>query len=223
MSGGADSALLAYLLCDQAHKYNIKHFTLHCISHTRMWKTKPWQSQDSLKVYNLLKNEFPNINFIQHSNFIPPEMEWGNKGPTITDEYGKLVSGDIIELRAFAEYICYNNNIDAYFNGVTRNPKNVDFKGMPTRDIDPTDNNKHLLEMEHMGIMVYHPFRFLEKSVIISKYKELNIEWFLDCTRSCEGEIEGITYKTYTPGQYVPICNECFWCKERAWAIEQSK
>ena len=36
LSGGADSALLAYLICSFT---NVKE--LHCISHTRMWKTRP--------------------------------------------------------------------------------------------------------------------------------------------------------------------------------------
>lgn len=223
LSGGADSALLAYLICNQSRKTDVESFTLHCISHTRMWKTKPWQGFDSKTVFQALQDEFPYINFVRHTNFIPPEMEWSDKGPTMIDEYGKLVSGDIIELRAFAEYVCYNNSADAYFNGVTRNPKDVDFKGMPTRDIDPTADNTHLLAMEHMGFMAYHPFRFTDKSNIIAEYKKLGIEWLLDLTRSCEGEIEGINYKTYTPGQHVPTCGECFWCKEREWAIEKSK
>jgi 7-cyano-7-deazaguanine synthase in queuosine biosynthesis len=222
LSGGADSALLAYLICDQARKNNLEPFTLHCISHIRMWKTKPWQGWDSQNIFQRLEVEFPYINFVRHTNFIPPEMEWGDKGPSMIDEYGKLVSGDNIELRAFGEYVCYNNSVDAYFNAVTRNPKNVDFKGMPTRDIDPTDANHHLVEMEHMGMMAYHPFRFLEKSKIIADYKELDIEWLLDLTRSCEGEIGGIDYTTYTPGQDVPVCGECFWCKERAWAINEN-
>ena len=53
------------------------------------------------------------------------------------------------------------------------------------------------------------------------KHKYLFDEDLFNITRSCEGEFNGINYKTYTPGQFVPLCNECFWCKERAWAIEQ--
>lgn len=214
LSGGADSALLAYLLCS-----NITTQELHVISHVRCWKTKPWQSHDSLTVYNWLVKRFPNIVFHRHVNFIPPEFEWGQKGPVNVDEYGKQVSGDNIELRAFAEYVCYNNNIDVYYNAVTRNPKNVDFSGMITRDIDPTDDNKHLLIMKHMGKLAIHPFRFTEKSKIISEFKRLDITELFDLTRSCEGVFSGIDYTTYTPGMYVPLCNECFWCKERDWAI----
>lgn len=147
----------------------------------------------------------------------------GKKGPNIVDEYDKLVSGDIIELRAFAEYICHKYDIDIYYNAVTRNPKNTDFVGMPTRDIDPTPTNKHLELMTHMGRIASHPFRFVQKNEIVSMYNQLGIYDLFELTRSCEGEFENIDYKTYTPYQYVPLCNKCFWCKERNWAIEHSK
>ena len=136
-----------------------------------------------------------------HTNFVPIEFEWGNKGRTIVDEYGKLVSGDTLELRAFGEFVCYRNEVEAYYNGVTRNPKNVDFVGMPTRDIDKSDDNLHLEKMIHMGVAVYHPFRFIDKSEIYNCYKELGITELFDLTRSCEGEFTDITYKNYVPGQ----------------------
>lgn len=220
LSGGADSALLAYLLCQIATQ---KDFEFHVISHIRMWKTKPWQSHDSLNVYNYLVKKFPNIKFKRHTNFIAPELEWGTKGPTIVDEYGKLVSGDIVELRAFAEYICHHYDIDAYYNAVTRNPRDVDFQGMPTRDIDPSEDNQHLAIMEHMNRLACHPFRFVEKDWVMKQYRRLDISDLLKLTRSCEGEFPNITYKNYIPGQSVPLCKECFWCKEREWAIEHSK
>jgi len=77
--------------------------------------------------------------------------------------------------------------------------------------------------MKHMGIDICHPFVYTTKDWIVKQYYENNIEDLLNITRSCEGEFEHITYQTYTPGQYVPICRECFWCKEREWAIEQIK
>jgi hypothetical protein len=223
LSGGADSALLAYLLCDMVRKNNVEPFSVHVISHIRCWKTKPWQQIDSLNVFQWLQGEFPYIKFYRHTNFIPPELEWGDQGRTLTDEYGKLVSGDNIELRAFAEYICFTHDIDAYFNAVTRNPRSVEFQGMETRDIDPTEGNKHLEKMIHMGKLACHPFRFVEKSWVIEQYIKRDLMGLFDMTRSCEGEIKNINYETYTPGQYVPVCGKCFWCKEREWAIEQSK
>lgn len=218
VSGGADSALLAYMLCSK-----INDTVVHIINNIRCWKTKPWQQDDVKRVIDWLIRRFPNVQFKIHTNFVPPELEWADKGRTIIDEYGKLVSGDNIELRAWAEYVCFHNNVDAYYNGVTRNPKTNEFKGMPTRDIDKTPENEHLEKMNHMGVVVYHPFRFIDKSKIVKMYRELNILELFDLTRSCEGEFDGLGYKTYKRGQLVPICHNCFWCKEREWAIEQSK
>jgi hypothetical protein len=219
VSGGADSALLAYLVCEQAPD----NFSIHVISHVRMWKTRPWQQWDSSSVFKWLELRFPNLKFERHTNFIAPDLEYGNIGPNLTDEYGKKVSGDNIQQRAYAEYICKKHNIDAYYNGVTRNPRLAVFNGMAERDVEKSDDNKHLEIMQHLGVWAIHPFRFTDKSTIVKMYKHRDIMDLFNITRSCEGEFGGINYTTYTPGQYVPVCGECFWCKERAWAIEQSK
>jgi hypothetical protein len=166
---------------------------------------------------------FPNIKFSRHTNFIAPDIEYGNIGASIPDEYNKFVSGDNIQQRSFAEYVCFNENVDAYYNAVTRNPKGIDLGGMKERDIDPTEANKHLERMTHMGVEVLHPFRFIDKLEIIKKYKELNLMELFNITRSCEGEFKDLDYTTYKHGQTVPTCGTCFWCKEREWAVEQSK
>jgi hypothetical protein len=222
VSGGADSALLAYMICELAkdQKHNV---TVHIINHVRMWKTRPWQQYDADRVYNWLLQRFYHTEFRRHTNFIAPDVEYGNMGPVIHDEYGKMVSGDNAQQRAYAEFVCHRHNIDAYYNAVTRNPKGIDLGGMEGRNVDPTDDNKYLEYMIHMGRVASHPFRFVDKSEIVKKYKELDIIDLFDITRSCEGEFKGIDYTTYTPGQFVPTCGECFWCKEREWAIEQNK
>ncbi len=219
VSGGADSALLAYLICSLAPA----GFDIHIISHTRMWKTRPWQQYDSLNVFNWLTSKHPDLKFHRHTNFIAPDLEYGNIGPSIADEYGKLVSGDNIQQRAYAEYICHRENCDAYYNAVTHNPRHVSFNGMTERDIEPSEENKHLEYMIHMDKVASHPFRFVDKSWIIKQYKRLNIEDLFEITRSCESDFQELTYKNYIPGQQVPSCGECFWCKERAWAIEQNQ
>jgi hypothetical protein len=220
VSGGADSALLAYLICNLAKDTTVK---IHIINHVRMWKTRPWQQVDADNIYHWLFQEFYHATFIRHINFIAPEIEYGNIGPTLTDEYGKKVSGDNIQQRAYAEYVCHKHNINAYYNAVTCNPKLLEVEGMTERDLIPTEDNKHLEFMIHMERIASHPFRFVDKSWVLKQYKRLNLEDLFNRTRSCEGEFEGINYKTYTPGQYVPTCGTCFWCKEREWAIEQNK
>jgi hypothetical protein len=220
LSGGADSALLTYLLCNLIEK-NDYDITVHVISHTRCWKTRPWQKYDSAAVYDWLSQRFYHQKFVRHVNFIPPDLEWGNKGPNIVDEYGKLNSGDIIEIRAFAEHVGHTENLDAYFNAVTRNPTLVLEGAMDIRNIEPSEENLSKMITTHMGRVSSHPFRFIDKSWIYNQYKKFNILDLYNTTRSCEGEFENINYETYTPGQYVPVCGKCFWCAERTWAEEQ--
>ena len=217
LSGGADSALLTHLLCGIADNTT----AIHIINHVRMWKTRPWQQHDVNVVYDWLVKKHNNKTFIRHNNFIAPDIEYGITGPILTDEYGKKVSGDNIQQRAYAEFVCDKYDIPAYYNAVTRNPKQV--KGMSERDIEPTEANQHLVIMKHMNRYACHPFRFTDKSWIVKQYKELGIIELFKRTRSCEGEFEEINYTTYTPGQHVPTCGECFWCKEREWAIEQNQ
>ena len=52
LSGGADSALLAYLLMTELKKRN-QHCEVHIINHVRCWKTKPWQLDVSDRVIDL--------------------------------------------------------------------------------------------------------------------------------------------------------------------------
>lgn len=222
LSGGADSALLAYLLCKHITE-NKLDIDLFIISHVRMWKTRPWQKYNGLDVYSYLIRKFKNIHFTRYENFIPPDLEWGDTGPTLTDEYGKLVSGDITEIRSYAEYICFHEDVHAYYNAVTRNPRGIDLGGMDKRNIEPTDDNQHLRYTKHMDRDAIHPFRFIEKDWVVKQYKDLNIMDLFFTTRSCEGEFPDITYETYEIGQHVPECGECFWCKERGWAIAQNK
>lgn len=221
VSGGADSALLCYLLADIIDK-NKCNTNIHIISNIRMWKKRPWQKYNSLDVYKFLQNKFRGLNFFRHENFIPPELEWGDKGPTIVDEYGQLVSGDIVELRSFAEFIGHTESLDCYYNAVTKNPK-VKFNGAPPkRDLDPSKENFYLTVGIHMNRVSSHPFRFVDKAWIYKQYTRLKILDLFEITRSCEGNIENLDFTNYKPGQYVPICGQCFWCKEREWAIEQA-
>ena len=209
LSGGADSALLAYLILKETDA------DIYFTTQVRMWKTRPWQRYVAQGVVAWFRNHF--TNHIEHiEGFIPPELE-EPVSPLITDEYGAEKPGNRIILRAHNEWIIHTYNLDAWFAAVTKNPEDVP-GGLPERNEGVLP-----LHMKHMGIDICHPFVYTTKDWIVKQYYENNIEDLLNITRSCEGEFKGLDYTTYTPGQYVPICGECFWCKEREWAIEQSK
>lgn len=223
LSGGADSSLLTFILCDIIEK-NKLDITVHVITSIRMWKLRPWQEYISLEVYNYFLKKFPNIKFIRHTNFVPPEFEWGSVGPTIKDEYGKMNSGDIIELRAFSEYVLFKNNIKMWYAAVNKNPRDIT-EGPTERNISEITLEKLIKEKEN-NLYLCKPFLFLEKDWIMNAYKKLEIIDLLDITRSCEGdkntslEVFGnLDYTNYIWGMDVPKCNSCFWCKERQWGL----
>jgi hypothetical protein len=223
-SGGADSTLLAFILCKLIQDNNLD-IELHIIHNIRLWKTRPWQKYVSLKIYNELQSKFPNIKFIRHENFIPPEFEWGSKGPTMYDEYGNFKSGNQIELRAHAEYIGYTYKLDSWYCAVTKNPSDNNIKGgLIDRDFKLSkDNNLDRFIKIYLVGYSCHPFTHVEKDWIVGRYKELEIMDLFKMTRSCEGEFDGLNYRTYKEGMDIPECGKCFWCKEREWGILNAK
>src|SRR5210317_1281742 len=62
VSGGADSALMSVLLCSIISQLE-SNTNVHIITNIRCWKTRPWQKQNSLNVFNWITNSFPNIQF----------------------------------------------------------------------------------------------------------------------------------------------------------------
>lgn len=208
-SGGADSTILIFLLCLQTNA------EIHLSHQIRAWRKRPWQKYIFHDVVEWLSNRFDN-KFVIHENFIPPEME----EPDTTfmyDEYGKWKPGNRIILRSYNEYIAHRENLDALYAAVNMNP-DIEFEGRVV-ERDQGHLPQHFI---HDGIHIIHPFIHTRKDWIIRQYYENNIVDLLDLTRSCNGEITGLNYKTYIPGQTVPVCKECFWCKEREWAIEQA-
>ena len=223
VSGGADSAMLAYLICSK-----LKNTNIHIISNIRMWKTKPWQRYNSIDVFNWLKERFPNHNFTRYENLIAPELEYGSNGFIITLPNGVLKSGDQISTVSFAEYVCHYNNVDAWFSGVTNNPKEESITLKPQeRNLTYTSSKEDLEKILFLrdNLLVCHPFIFTTKDWILKQYIDLNLIDLLGKTRSCEGDLDSapevfgnLDYKTYVPDSEVPECGKCYWCQERNWA-----
>ena len=213
LSGGADSALLSYLVCLNTDS------EIHFTNQIRCWKTRPWQEYIVDNVIDWFKHRFKN-KFYVHKNLIPPELEggWKNLNNLLEDEYGKFKSGNQIILRSHNEYIAHKYKLNALYGGINLNP-DIKFDGA-IEDRNQGHIPPHFI---HMGISICHPFVHTKKDWIIKQYFEHNIVDLLKLTRSCEGEFKGIDYKSYEPGQYVPTCGECFWCKEREWAFEKIK
>lgn len=216
LSGGADSALLAYLLCNHIEKYKI-NCSIEIISAIRCWKTRPWQRYNSIEVYEYLENSFPNIDITRNETYIAPAFEHGSEGKLFQDEWGNLASGDSVHLTSYAEYLCKEKKIQAVYNAVTKNPPQDVVQGGLDKRYDPVES----IQTQRDNITVLQPFKHFDKKQIVNIYKTNNIMDLFNITRSCEGEFDDIDFNNYKPYQKVPTCGKCFWCKERAWGLDE--
>jgi hypothetical protein len=222
LSGGADSAMLASMICKLISDHSID-CRVHIITYHRCWKTRPWQLDVSYTVFNKIKELFPNVFFERHVGYIPPELEWGTLGPIVEDKLGRKRSGDQIVVSSYNEYLIHQKSLDAIFEATTRNPT-IDIEGkMPNREKSLDDAVLRDLIFKKNNGYVVSPFRFVQKDWILKQYKTRSLMNLYDLTRSCEGEFKDIDYQSYVPGQYVPVCKSCFWCKERSWAEESNE
>ena len=222
LSGGADSALLTYLLCTIIQKNNLDT-KVDVITYQRCWETRPWQGYISLQVFDKLKDMFPFIIENRYTTYIPPELEHGVIGPCIN---GK--SGDQIIVGSFNKFAAWEYKLDAVFNATSKNPDDLREDRMDNRDKDAEDGVLSDLWFYSGKVksVFAHPFRFVKKDWIVAQYHVSKILDLYHTTRSCEGDINHHdvvkdacgNFKFYMPGMHIPECKQCWWCEEREWA-----
>ncbi len=246
ISGGADSAILAYTVLNHIVQQNLD-IEVHTISHIRCWTTRPWQRTVRLNVVQKLKEYFPKIKIVEHENFIPVEIEKSVVGDVIP-VYDQMKSGDQIENSSYARYIGFRYKLNAAYCATTRNPDHMSKDGGdPGRDLtlDKIDFDQMVYGEYDTGIfpMQIKPFMYYTKDQTICEYYVQDVEDLLKTTRSCESENGWLTeaaikqginnvlvendfkdaFIHYTPGDELPECGRCFWCLERDWAIEEAR
>ena len=212
LSGGADSALLTYLLCSLIQRYNL-NTKVDVITYQHI----------SMQVFNKLKDLFPYIIENRYTTYIPPELEHGVIGPVIDGR-----SGDQIIVGSFNKFAAWEYNLDAVYNATSKNPDDLREDRMTNRDKDAEDGNITDLWFYSGKVKATfaHPFRFVKKDWIVAQYHIHNILDLYETTRSCEGDINHHDvvknacghFKDYQAGMHIPECGECWWCEERTWA-----
>ena len=222
LSGGADSALLTYLLCSLIQRYSL-NTKVDVITYQRCWETRPWQGYISMQVFNKLKDLFPYIIENRYTTYIPPELEHGVIGPVIDGR-----SGDQIIVGSFNKFAAWEYNLNAVYNATSKNPDDLREDRMTNRDKDAEDGDITDLWFYSRKVKAtfVHPFRFVKKDWIVSQYHIHNILDLYNTTRSCEGDINHHDvvkeacghFKDYNAGMPIPECGQCWWCEERTWA-----
>lgn len=101
-----------------------------------------------------------------------------------------------------------NNEIDIIYTAVSANPPdNVKFSkdSLEYERRNPNIKRKYYYDDKS----IYMPFTNINKKEIYNLYKIYDITQLINYTRSCESKFIKI-------GE----CGDCWWCKERKWALE---
>jgi 7-cyano-7-deazaguanine synthase in queuosine biosynthesis len=203
VSGGADSALMLYILMS-----NIKQ-PLHIFS-TANGKSNYREPINALKVINRVMDmtEFDPNNLRFHTHWT------------------KHKTTDNVMLAEYMQTI----KVDTLYFGFTRPPPNGAIVDFDTIDVAAQGGIDHGLQLDtyydNLSKIPWHffqnkefsypkftqsyslPFININKQKIAMLYKELGIEDLYKITRSCESTTVNDRH-----------CGNCWWCKERIWGF----
>lgn len=195
MSGGADSSLLAYLLCKKIKDENLD-IKFQPLSVRR---GRPWNPIYAADVIDFIKHDL-DIDFIlPHEIYYPP-----------------LDDPERVEIKIFWEEDNKNfkdGKFQILYSGITLNPPSdsgVSINKERSRDDDGTEKP---VETRN-GLRHYmNPFFTINKKWEAEVYKDFGLLGNLfPLTRSCEGS-------EYDSGNFTYHCGKCWWCEERLWAF----
>ena len=229
LSGGADSACLAFTLANYIKENKIS-CKIHAINFLRCYSTRPWQKHISLRVYNKLKDMFPDIIFARYQTFVPPEIEHSQIGHSIPLADGTKQSGENVITGSFNRFCASEYNLDAIYNATTANPPNAGKHRVPERDlvIENFRLEDILCWIGKYKFYHYRPLLYIRKDWVYRQYRLNNIMDLYNTTMSCEGDLtvhepmqKQTTFEDYNADIHIEPCGECWWCWERKWAEEQ--
>ena len=192
LSGGLDSAIVAYLLCKYIHEER-PDCTL--IPFTVIHSFKPYNLWFASKVKWWLKEHFPTV-------------QWHKEHFTIHSN-----GGDYNErMEELQEDLKKKNIIDCKFSGVTANPPLEVYKQWSPNDShdEPTpgrDREQELKDTSFGRILVN-----IDKKGVAELYKKFGLmDTLFNVTRTCE--------ETELDPSVTPHCGKCWWCEERRWGF----
>lgn len=164
LSGGADSAILAYMLAIYKRDYR-PHLKLHPV--TCVNPTKPYQEIFAKQVMAKI-TELTGVEFDEH------HVEY-LKGIDYREEQG------IFSTRLYSE-----NKLDVQYMGETMNPP---LEVEADWDIDGAgrDKSRDGIGTTHVPVTKYRPFRNINKKAVAELYEYFGVlETLFPLTRSCE-------------------------------------
>lgn len=191
ISGGADSAIVGYMLSKYVHEHRPD---ITIVPITVVHGEKPFQEIYSKRVIDFLQQQFGDIFYEHFVDISPVGKQYVSKQEELT-------------LRLFKE-----NKIHRTYSGITKNPpKNVyeKFNGTGPDDDRDTDLQPTCSEYKRW------PLKNIDKKGVKELYQNFGLlETLYPITRSCEAYEKDEAY------DIDHHCGKCWWCQERSWGFE---
>jgi len=209
-SGGADSAILLYMICDYIQQNDIDA-TVSVMTCANDNKNR-WNARKAASVINYTINKLKFNSIDMHYIYYRDRQD--------------IKYFHEVEAKLFAD-----GRIDLLVAGITANPK-------VTAIVE--DSNGNMIDLSHNALVernsnqapqwttstngnkFYTPFINVDKRFVASMYSEYNVMDMLDLTRSCEATPQppGLVHTVeYDPNFENQPCGKCWWCLERKWAF----
>jgi 7-cyano-7-deazaguanine synthase in queuosine biosynthesis len=206
ISGGADSAILLYMLIKYLQENNRNDVEVNAITCNGEKKGRR-NVQYAVNVVNTVLDLTNFHNFNMHYVYYRPDQDY---------KYAREVETDLLDKQL----------IDLVCTGLTCNPyshdtKVVDASGnvvdLTTDALVSRNGTKHRKWSINHFRNFYHPFANVDKRMIADLYEHFNVtDLLFTQTRSCEALPD---HKWYTEEGTKQPCGNCWWCLERKWAF----
>lgn len=194
LSGGADSAILAYMLAIYKRDYR-PHITLNPV--TCVNDKKPYQEIFAKRVVEKI-TELTGVEFGEH--------------------FVKEISGDdyVGNQKKFVDDLYEDNRLDIHYMGETMNPPlGTEEKEGWIFQGGGRDPNRNDLGHTHTPVTIYRPLRNINKKGTCELYEYFGVlDSLYPVTRSCEMQIDNRLFKSFNEH-----CDRCWFCLERKWGF----
>ncbi len=206
VSGGADSALLTYLL---AYYIKKNQLPVQIFPITAELLSRPYNLRYSQRVLEKI-SELLNFKFNLHLNFFIPNHlgEWSDEQKVAVKSY---YTADFIK----------RYQLVFLYNALTSAPSEEDLPP-GIRSESPGRTSEEWKEKQKNIDPQKVPFIDIDKRGIAELYAKFNLlESLFPLTRSCESELEETIYCTKVCSEVLPLEEYCWWCREREFAFSK--
>ncbi len=205
LSGGADSAILFYMVCEYLKANNRLDTKVSIMSCANDLKHR-WNVRKAADVINYT---------IDKLDFNPVDIHYSYYRDKQDVKYFHEV-----ELQLFAD-----KRVDLIISGITANPQvaasvensrgelvEMSDGALPVRDATDVTERHH----SGAGHDFYTPFVNVDKRFVAAMYNHYGVlDELFPLTRSCEA----IPRVDFDPDFENSPCGTCWWCRERKWAF----